>query len=272
MDNWLIWAVGIIFVLGIVAGYIKGFFRIGLSLVSIVITLVLVAYLSPYVGDALAKYTPVDDWIREKCMDTFTSFVTPDMLAGKDLSGTPLAELEGEELQNIGTLDLDSLGMKAKELFDIVGDLPLDWQIQQIENSEIPKFLKDKLLENNNNAIYEELGVTSFPEYVAAYIARMLIHVVTFLVTFLLAIIIVKALMAAVDIIGELPIIGTLNHLGGAVVGAGVALAVVWLVFLLITVTYTTEISTSCFVQIQQNEILTFLYNNNPLLGKLLAF
>ena len=71
----------------------------------------------------------------------------------------------------------------------------------------IPQFLKDALLENNNTAIYEELGVvTTFPEYVAAYISRMLLNVVSFLVTFLIAIILVSALMYAVNIIGELPV------------------------------------------------------------------
>ena len=78
--------------------------------------------------------------------------------------------------------------------------------------------------------------------------------------------------MAAADIIGALPVIGTLNHAGGAAVGAVVALVIVWIAFLLITVTYSSEFSASCFAQIQQNPILTFLYENNPLLEKLLSF
>lgn len=76
--------------------------------------------------------------------------------------------------------------------------------------------MKNRLLENNNSTIYQELGVKSFPEYAASYIARMILKVVAFLVTFILVWILVRALMAAVDLIGELPILGFFNHLGGA--------------------------------------------------------
>lgn len=272
MDYLVLLAVGLIFVLCIAVGYLRGFFKIGLSLLSTVITLALVVILTPYVGDALAKYTPINEMVEQKCLEGFTSSVTGDMLVGKDWSGTALDGMTEEELQNVDAGNLESKGISAETLFQTIGEVSLDQQIQQVENTVLPDFLKEALLENNNNIIYQELGVTTFWDYVAAYIARMLIHVVAFLVTFLLAIIIVKALMAAVDIIGELPVIGTLNHVGGAAVGALVALVIVWIAFLLITVTYSTEFSASCFEQIQQNPILTFLYESNPLLGKLLSF
>ena len=272
MDYMVLLAVGLIFVVCIAVGYLKGFFKIGLSLLSTVITLVLVSILTPYVGDALAKYTPIDEMVEQKCLETFTSAVTGDMLVGKDWSGTGLEGMTDEELWSMNGTNLESKGISAQTLFQTIGELPLEQQIQQIQNTVLPDFLKEALLENNNNIIYEELGVTTFWDYVAAYIARMLIHVVSFLVTFLLAIIIVRALMAAVDIIGELPVIGTLNHAGGAAVGAVVALVIVWIAFLLITVTYSSEFSACCLAQIQPNPILTCLYGNNPLLEKLLSF
>ena len=60
----------------------------------------------------------------------------------------------------------------------------------------------------------------SFPRYVAAYASHLVLNLLSFLVTFLLAIILVKALMFAVNIIGELPVLGLANHrveIGGAV-------------------------------------------------------
>ena len=105
----------------------------------------------------------------------------------------------------------------------------------------MPQFLKDMLLENNNTAIYEELGVKSFPQYVASYISRMVLNLISFLVTFLIAIIIVKALMFAVNIIGELPVLGVVNHIGGGVLGMVLGLVIIWLGFLIITLMYTTE-------------------------------
>ncbi len=58
--------------------------------------------------------------------------------------------------------------------------------------------------------------------------------------TFLLAIIIVKALMFAVNIIGELPVLGTINHIGGGVLGLVLAVVIVWLGFLIMTLAYST--------------------------------
>ena len=98
----------------------------------------------------------------------------------------------------------------------------------------------------------------------------MILKVVAFLVTFILVWILVRALMAAVDLIGELPILGFFNHLGGAVVGAAAALVIVWLLFLIITLLYNNAIGQSCFEMIEKSSILTFLYDNNILITKLL--
>lgn len=272
MDNWLLIIVGVIFLVSIVAGAVRGFFKIGLSLLSSVLTVVIMIYLNPYVGDALVTYTPIDDLIEEKCVEAFMPEITSDIFAGKDLSGTSLAELDSDQLQNIGEVDLDRYGITAQDILDIIGEIPQDQQIQKIKESIFPEFFKEKLLENNNSAIYEELGVTTFPEYAAAYISRMFINVLSFLVTFLMAIIIVKALMVAVDILGELPGVGLFNHLGGAAVGILLAVLLVWLLFLVITVLYSTEIGTSCFEMIKESSILTFLYEKNILLEKLMEF
>ena len=47
MENWLLLAVGIVFLVCMIAGFVKGFLRIGLSLLSTILTLVLVSFLSP---------------------------------------------------------------------------------------------------------------------------------------------------------------------------------------------------------------------------------
>ena len=68
--------------------------------------------------------------------------------------------------------------------------------------------------------------------------------------------------MAAVDLIGELPILGFFNHLGGAVVGAAAALVIVWLLFLIITLLYNNAIGQSCFEMIEKKQYSDiFLYD-----------
>ncbi len=142
---------------------------------------------------------------------------------------------------------------RQKTSFSVIGEIPRDEQIKIIENSPVPEFLKNMLLENNNSTIYKELDVTSFPSYVASYISRLVLKVASFLVTFLLAIIIVKALMVAVNIIGELPVLGFVNHLAGGILGLLAALLIVWLIFLGLTLLYSTSVGHTCFGMIEKS-------------------
>ena len=87
MNNWLLIIVATVFLICIAVGYIRGFLKLGLSLISTVLTLVIVAFLSPYVADALAKYTPVDDFIEQKFVAAFMPELSEEQLAGLDLSG-----------------------------------------------------------------------------------------------------------------------------------------------------------------------------------------
>lgn len=272
MGNWLLIIVATIFIICIIVGYIQGFLKFGLSLLSTVLTLVIVLFLSPYVADVLEKYTPIDDLIEEKCVETFMPEISEETLDGLDLSGTPLAGLSREQLENFNQIDWKSLGITPEDVLNLIGDIPKDTQIEEIEKAPIPRFLKDMLLENNNSTIYGELGVNSFPAYVASYISRMILNLLSFLVTFLLAIIIVKALMFAVNIIGELPVLGLFNHIAGGVLGLVLGLVIVWLGFLIITLAYTTAAGSACFEMVEKSSLLTFLYDCNPLLLRLTIF
>lgn len=272
MKNWLLIIVMLIFLICMIYGGVKGFFKIGISLASSVLTVVIVIYMAPFVGKAVQKYTPLDEMVADKCVKAFMPKLSPELLQGVDLSGTPLAYYSIDELAEMGQEDWKRLGIEPEQILDVIGQIPKDQQIKQIEESILPGFFKDTLLENNNSTVYEELGIDSFPEYVGAYIARMVVNVVSFLVTFVFAIIIVKALIVAVDIIGELPGIGALNHAGGVVLGMITALLIVWIVFLGVTVLYSTEVGKMCFDMIDDSSILTMLYNKNILLSMLLSF
>ena len=272
MNNWLLIIVAAIFIVCIVVGYVRGFLKLGISLLSTILTLVIVLFLSPYVADALAEYTPVDDYIESRIVEAFVPEITPEELAKYDLSGTPFENLSPEQLENLGELDWDLLGITTDDVMNMIGDIPKDIQIQEIENAPMPQFLKDQLIENNNSTIYSELGVQSFPHYVAAYISRLVLKLLAFLVTFLLAIIIVKALMFAVNIIGELPVLGLVNHIAGGALGLVLAVVIIWIGFLIMTLAYTTEAGVACFEMVEQSPVLQFLYNSNPLLLRLLGF
>ena len=129
MNNWLLIIVATVFLICIAVGYIRGFLKLGLSLISTVLTLVIVAFLSPYVADALAKYTPVDDFIEQKFVAAFMPELSEEQLAGLDLSGTSLENLSQEQLANLNELDWDRLGITVQDVLDVVGEIPKDIQI-----------------------------------------------------------------------------------------------------------------------------------------------
>ena len=272
MDNWLLVLVAIIFFLCMVIGGVRGFFKIGISLLSAVLTLVIVIFVSPYVRDAIVKYTVLDEIVEEKCLETFMPNLTSSMLEGRDLTGTPLEGLTASEIEEMGTINWDAMGMTVEEVIGLAGEFTQTQQTNLIEESVLPEFVKELLLENNNNAIYEELGVKYFAEYVAEYMSNMVVKIVSFLLTFVFAFVIMKALSAAIDIIGELPVIGMLNHAGGAVIGILQAVLIVWFLFLIITLMYTTQLGRDCFVMIEESKFLSFLYDTNILLNKILKF
>lgn len=272
MDNWLLIIVGVVFLVSIIVGCVRGFFKIGISLLSTVLTIVIMVVLNPYISQALTKYTPINNMIAERCIQAFVPEIAVEELAKLDLSDTPLAKLDIDALIKSESVDWESLGIESEDILKVIGEIPKDAQIKQIEESPLPVFLKDIILENNNAEIYKEMGVTSFPEYVAYYISRMVIKILAFLITFLLAIIIVKALIVAVDILGELPVLGLFNRIGGAAVGALSALLLVWVGFLVMTLLYSTTVGKACFEMIDQSQILTFIYDKNILLQTLLKF
>lgn len=272
MDNWLLIFVAIIFFLCIVIGGIKGFFKIAISLLSAVLTLVIVVFVSPYVQDAIVKYTVLDEMVEEKCLEIFMPDLTSAILEGKDLTGTPLEGLTASEIEEMSTINWDAMGIAVDDVIKLAGEFTQTQQTEWIEHSILPQFIKDLLVENNNTAIYEELGVTYFAEYVAEYMSNLVVRIVAFLLTFIFAFIIVKALSAAVDIIGELPVLGALNHAGGALIGSVQAVLIVWILFLIITLMYTSQLGRDCFVMIEESKFLSFLYDTNIILHKILKF
>ena len=65
---------------------------------------------------------------------------------------------------------------------------------------------------------------------------------------------------------------GGMNRLAGGILGIGTGLVVVWILFVILTLIYDTEIGTLCFAHIAESEFLTKLYNNNILMNYITKF
>lgn len=235
--NGLLIVVGIIFLICIIVGYKQGFIKIVASLAMTIAMIVLVGLLTPYVSDAILKIFPIEQAMQEKCMEIL------------------LPEQEGE-------------GAVLPE----GAETSRETQITLIENAKLPEMFQQLLLENNNDEIYQTLGVTTFTDYVGSYLAKLIANIIGFLLTLIIVSIVGRVIIGALGIIGKLPVIGGMNRIAGAVLGLGTGLVVVWVVFIIITLLYNTEIGKMCFENIAANELLTNLYNNNILMNYITKF
>ncbi|WP_279000080.1 CvpA family protein [[Clostridium] scindens] len=296
--NWLLITVGAIFLISIIVGICKGAIKIAVSLATTIVTLFLVFFATPYVAKAIAKYTPLDDLIKSQVVSTMANVatsqvtgesgglsessvrkvleaagVTEDMLSqyGISIEDIVNGSISSEDLAKYGISSnvLDGLSDDKKgSIEDAINEaeIPRDVQVAAIEKADLPDVFKNLLSVNNNSEIYKELGVDAFAQYVGSYLARLIINIVAFLCTFVLITIVLRAIVFALDIVSNLPVLGFINRLAGGAIGVIGALVIVWTVFVVITLLYTTSFGKEMYRMIQSDAILKTIYEYNPIL------
>ena len=296
--NWLLITVGAIFLISIIVGICKGAIKIAVSLATTIVTLLLVFFATPYVAKAIAKYTPLDDLIKSQVVSTMANVatsqvtgengglsessvrkileaagVTEEMLSqyGISIEDIVNGSISSEDLAKYGISSdvLDGLSdNKRGSIEDAINEaeIPRDVQVAAIEKADLPDVFKNLLSVNNNSEIYKELGVDTFAQYVGNYLARLIINIVAFLCTFVLITIVLRAIVFALDIVSNLPVLGFINRLAGGAIGVIGALVIVWTVFVVITLLYTTSFGKEMYRMIQSDAILKTIYEYNPIL------
>lgn len=151
-------------------------------------------------------------------------------------------------------------------LFEEMGELSVSSQVAFIESLPLPETMIDKLVENNNAEMYREMAVETFSDYLSGYIAYGIINGIAFVAAFVLATIIVKMILYAVDILTDLPVIGTLNRLGGVLLGAGQGILWIWILFLMVTLMCNTEVGGYLMRLIKGDPALRWVYDHNYLM------
>lgn len=139
-------------------------------------------------------------------------------------------------------------------------------ETQAIDKLNLPKSLKDALIENNNTEVYKALAAESFSGYVSGYLTVVVINAVSFLGTYLIIKILLFLIAKVLDLISKLPILNGLNKTAGLLVGLLQGLAVLWVLCIVLTAFSTSKIGQELFKMINDSRILTSIYDNNLLL------
>ena len=230
-ENWLFVVVAVYLVSLVLSGHYRGFVRLAVSAVSLVLSLGVVHFGAPSVANLLRS----NEVVYQAVEDSVTKFIQKD-----------------DEAEN-----------------EAADAAPPSVQRSIIEEMELPEQLKDALLENNNSEVYEALGVSSFTHYVSRYLANSLINIISFFLLFAAVFGGLRVLSVSLNVVSRLPIISGLNRLAGAVLGGAEGIFFVWIVALLITLFSATAIGELFLNQIESNIWLTWLYDHN-MLGSIL--
>lgn len=142
-------------------------------------------------------------------------------------------------------------------------------QIEVIDRMPLPQVLRRSLVENNNQEIYNALNIDAFAQYLSAYLACLVLNAFGFILAFILALIVLKALESGLDLLSKLPVIHAFNGLGGACVGAVKGIIVVWVLCIVVTMIASTSLGIYILEQINNNQILSLIYNNNILMNNI---
>ena len=98
-----------------------------------------------------------------------------------------------------------------------------------IDNLPIPYVLRSLLHANNTPDVLETLQASNIEEYVSGFFANMVINGLAIVAVFLLTWLALIIIGYALDIVSMLPVIRTLNNVGGMLFGIAISGVLVWL-------------------------------------------
>lgn len=130
-----------------------------------------------------------------------------------------------------------------------------------------PKFISDYIIKNNNQEVYELLNVTHIEEYISVYLTQMVLNMVSLIITWIILKVLLTMFLRTTDnMISHLPIISTVNKIGGLGIGLIKGVLSIWLICLavpfLITYSYFSDLQNN----ITQSYLGKWLYENNMIL------
>lgn len=235
MEHWLSLGVGTCLLAMILYGHYRGFLRMAVSMLALVVSIIAVPVIMPHVTELLNKNTIVHQAVGKGLLD----------MAGAEAAKDLFPEIEQD-----GTDGFLPSPSQQREL---------------IEKLKLPEQMRDSLLEHNNTEIYHLLGVDAFLDYLGSYLARMVINLLGSVILFLAIFIGIRLLIRWMDLIARLPILHGINQIAGAVLGGAQGLLIIWFLGLLVRVFSSAQWAQAALAQIQGSLWLRFLYEQNPI-------
>ena len=135
-----------------------------------------------------------------------------------------------------------------------------------IEALNLPTQIEEKIME----------GATAvndgFNKYLVDTISDLILKALTFFVLIVVIYIAVCIVIKVFDFVSKLPLIKNVNQTGGLAIGLVQGLLFVWIGCLVVTAFGDKAWAQEAFRQINDNALLTFIYENNPIIFLITKF
>ena len=120
---------------------------------------------------------------------------------------------------------------------------------------------------SNDDVQNNMLGVSAFRKYIADSVTGIILNAISFVLVFVGVSIIMRIIIRCLNLLSRLPVIHTMNKMGGMLVGLLKGLILLWLICIVITIMSGTEAGIYLYGQINESPFLKYIYDNNMIMA-----
>ncbi|MCL2527438.1 MAG: CvpA family protein [Defluviitaleaceae bacterium] len=135
----------------------------------------------------------------------------------------------------------------------------------------LPESVRDTLYTSNTPDMFELLRVRTIEEYVTGFFANIVINVFSLLIVFIIVFLILHFVGKILNIVDYIPVVGTLNQVGGLIAGVLIGGVFIWVGLYLMTMLFSTSANEVFYNLIQGSALVGWLINNGWLLNRVTA-
>ena len=209
---------------------------------------------------AVLTYCALRGWRRGLIMTVFSMFATVIAIAisaqlspqlSRTWQNTAFYEIVSErvEMTLFKGQDSQNDGEEGEDNRGVINSLPL------------PDVVQNGYAQNNM------LGVSEFRKYIADSVTGIILNAISFVLVFLGVSIIMRIIIRCLNLLSRLPVIHTMNKMGGMLVGLLKGLILLWLICIVITIMSGTEAGIYLYGQINESPFLKYIYDNNMIMA-----
>lgn len=151
-------------------------------------------------------------------------------------------------------------------LENILPDMTLSAQNDIISGMDMPDFIKNALISNNNSVVYKIFDAGTLQDYIAGFLTNVLVSVAVVILLYLAGLLIGRMVLRLFDMVNDVPVLGFFSRAGGFIVGLLKGVCVIWIAGIIITF-FCCKPWAQDFISLLEHSLAAgWLYRNNILL------